>query len=200
MFLIATFNEEKLLIALNRGTATGDIFLVDYSNASDVVLIDFDLDDFNANGSSIRISIKNGFISNDYFPCFIGGLGLEVINWTIASNPKFGVSLVLPNKDKIGIYPKPILYEKNKILIYDILSGIIDISDLSNIHYITECNTDSSLSCLFSPQIIRNNIFSLEREYIHQEGIFYYLKVRTINTIENKRNYWFRKKSSILYF
>ncbi|NHJ40679.1 MAG: hypothetical protein FK731_11655 [Asgard group archaeon] len=185
--------EEMFLISINY-SITGEIYLVDYSNPVNPVVVDIDLTEFNENESTIRVTTKYGLISNEYNPCFISGLILELFNWENASKPKFGVKYRLPSYNVFGIYPNLILYEKDELLIYNVLSGLVNVSDLSAIKYDTECNTSKSLYFLQRPIINNNYIYSLERERIWDEGVYYYLSIRQVksytNNIETQKSLW----------
>ncbi len=113
--------------------------MFDYSNPTNISRIDFLLGTFEANESSISGGTKNGLVSNGYYPCFgSGSSSIELINWTDASQPVFGATFRLPSRRENYWKIKLTSYKENQIFIYNIISGIIDFSNLTNIKYLTE--------------------------------------------------------------
>ncbi len=175
-------NETKMLIAGKyRDHPTGDFKLFDYSNPSNISRIDFDLDTFTSNQST-RLGTRIGLVSNGFYPCFGSGTSfLEVINWTNANQPVFGTIFQMPSSSHL-LQTKMTAFSENRLLIYNILSGVVDFSKLDNIQFITEPDGSIySLEALREPQIMNDYIFFLEDEFISGEGNHYYLSVHKIN-------------------
>ncbi|MHA1126373.1 MAG: hypothetical protein ACTSO7_12580 [Candidatus Heimdallarchaeota archaeon] len=192
-FVGAAFHpvETKFLLAGNdrRTYYGGEIHLFDYSIPSNISRIDFALETFASNGSKIRDGRKNGLVSNGLYPCFGSSTtSFEVINWTNASQPIFGLKYQMPSRDDIFWHMKLALFNETKIFVYHILSGIIDFSDWNNVQYITEYEGSFiTMNAYQEPQIYCNHIFYLEKKIISGEGTKYFLTIyHLINNQENK--------------
>ncbi|MHA1126678.1 MAG: hypothetical protein ACTSO7_13260 [Candidatus Heimdallarchaeota archaeon] len=183
--------EAKFLLAGNdrRTYYGGEIHLFDYSNPSNISRIDFSLESFNANDSRIQDGRKNGFVSNGLYPCFgTTTSSIEVINWTDASQPIFGFEYILPSRDDYSWQMKLSILNNTQILVYNILSGIIDFSDWDNIRYITEYDGSKiTMDAYQEPQIMGNYIFFLEHQLDSNYASHYYLSIYQVNDniIEN---------------
>lgn len=193
--------ENKLLIAVNYYPYQGRIHLLDYVDPTNISVIDFSLNSFTSNQSSIRLSTKGGLVSNGYYPCFVSGANtLEVMNWTEASQPKFGVKYVMPDRDTVDVNPKIVKTTDNQVLIYQILTGVIDVSNFNDVKYITETNTSKNLFSYYQPVIKDNFVFCLDwKPAIHQQGVTFFLsvwKVSENNT--SKNNLWLLSLTSLL--
>ncbi|MHA1401882.1 MAG: hypothetical protein ACTSQE_16145 [Candidatus Heimdallarchaeaceae archaeon] len=181
-------NETKFLLAGNyREHQNGEIHLFDYSNPINISRIDFSLETFNVNESRIRDGLKNGLISNSYNPCFgTSSSSIEIINWTSATQPVFGKKFNLPSRDDIFWHIKLALFKDNQVLIYNILSGLIDISNFDDINYLTEYDGSKlNFKALREPQIINDFIFFLEDDFDYSEGHKYYLSIHKVNDTES---------------
>ncbi|TET28844.1 MAG: hypothetical protein E3J70_08645 [Candidatus Heimdallarchaeota archaeon] len=174
-------DEEKFLIDVNY-VHTGQIFLVDYSNPSNLSVIDFNLESFDTNQSALKISTKYSLISNNYYPCFTTDAYLETINWLNASEPTFRSRYQLPRGDDPLLKIRLVLYDDNKILVYRKISGIIDVSDSENNEYITEYNTSRSIYSYYQPAIKDDFIFCLNWKLrVIGESITYYITIWKVN-------------------
>ncbi|MHA1185879.1 MAG: hypothetical protein ACTSSK_03250 [Candidatus Heimdallarchaeota archaeon] len=181
-------NETKMLITGNyRNHPTGEIKLFDYSNPSNITRIDFSTETFDPYESTIIGSSKDGIVSNGYYPCFSSGSSvLEVMNWTNASQPVFGSKFRLPSSRENYWKIKLTSFKENQIFIYNIISGIVDFSDLTNIKYLTEYDGYVlNFEALREPQIMNDYIYFLEDDYVHEEGHHYYLSIYEVNDANN---------------
>ncbi|MHA1211717.1 MAG: hypothetical protein ACTSSH_04570 [Candidatus Heimdallarchaeota archaeon] len=194
-------DEPCFLIALSYGN-TGNIFLVSYTDPTNLSLIDFDLTSFATYQSSLIIGSMNSLVSNGCYPCFSSGSQtFEIINWTQADTPIFGQKLYLPDRDNIGIYPHLVQYKSNEILVYQTLSGLINTSDLTTVKYLTDCYTERSIYAKYEPQFLNNYLFFLEKEVIVQQGVYYYVNVMKITDIDpanNKNLLWMISLTSLI--
>ncbi|MHA1185281.1 MAG: hypothetical protein ACTSXA_00220 [Candidatus Heimdallarchaeota archaeon] len=177
--------DKKFLLAGNdrRSYYGGEIHLFDYSNPVNITRIDFSLETFIANDSRIQDGRKNGLVSNGFYPCFgTTTSSIEVINWTEASQPIFGVEYVLPSRDDYSWQMKLSILNNTRILVYNILSGIIDFSDWNNVHYITEYDGSKiTMSAYQEPKILTDYIFFLERQLDNDYSSHYYLSIHKAN-------------------
>ncbi|MBN1328922.1 MAG: hypothetical protein JXA54_05565 [Candidatus Heimdallarchaeota archaeon] len=181
-------NEKYFLIAVGFWNG-GDIFLINFEDPSNLVNINFDKASFVTNQSCIPYCPLNSLIGNGYYPCFTAGSQtLEVINWTNAIQPAYGRKIFLPERERLDHYPKLVLFDFNELLVYQILSGLIDVADYNNIKYLTECNTDRSIYTLYEPQFLDNYLIFLETDVIVQEGTFHYVTIMKINDVGNDKN------------
>lgn len=191
-------DEEKFLIAVNY-VHTGQIFLVNYTNTTNLSVIDFNLDSFDSNQSALKIGTKYGLTSNNYYPCFTTGAYLETINWFNASKPKFRSRYQLPIGDDPLLKIKITLYDENKILIYRKISGVMDISEPENNKYITEYKTSRSLYSYYQPIIKDAFIFCLDWKTVIGEGSTYYISIWKVSeNISSKNNLWLLSLTSLL--
>jgi len=180
-------NETKFLLAGNyREHQNGEIHLFDYTNPSNISRVDFSLETFEANESRIRDGLKNGLISNDLYPCFgTGSSSIEIINWTSVSQPVFGMKFILPNRDDIFWHIKLTSFKKNQVIIYNILSGLIDFSYFDDVKYLTEYDGSKlNFEALREPQIMKDYIFFLEDDFVYGEGHHYYLSIHKVNNVD----------------
>ncbi|MHA1451158.1 MAG: hypothetical protein ACTSP4_17290 [Candidatus Hodarchaeales archaeon] len=180
-------NETKMLITGNyRNHPTGEIKLFDYSNPSNISRIDFSTETFDPYESTIIGSSKEGIVSNGFYPCFSSGSSvIEVMNWSDASQPVFGSNFRLPSRRDIFWKIKLTSFKENQIFIYNIISGIVDFSNLDNIRYLTEYDGYVlNFEALREPQIFDDYIFFLEDDYVYSEGHHYYLSIYKINNAE----------------
>ncbi|MHA1309206.1 MAG: hypothetical protein ACTSQN_18210 [Candidatus Heimdallarchaeota archaeon] len=181
-------DEDVFLLAGNYAEhANGEVHLFDYSDPTNITKIDFPLETFEQNSSTLRIATKNSLVSNGYYPYFsTGAQTLEVINWQNAYNPIFGHKSLLPSRDNVDVYPKFVNYEHNTTLVFDILSGIVNFSDFNDVHYLSECNTDKSLQTYYNPLIFNDYIYCMNPYFVHGVGVRYYLYIYEIsNTSPN---------------
>ncbi|MHA1127086.1 MAG: hypothetical protein ACTSO7_16640 [Candidatus Heimdallarchaeota archaeon] len=188
-------NETKMLITGNyRIHQTGKIKLFDYSNPSNITRIDFSLDSFVSNESYLIGANIFGLVSNGHYPCFGSGTSnLEMINWTNTFQPVFCTKYQMPRSSHL-FQTKMTLFMINQILVYNILSGVVDFSQLDNIHYLNQPDGSTySLQALREPQILNDYIFFLEDEYISGDGYHYYLSIYKVtpndSTILTKIDY-----------
>jgi len=191
-------NETKFLLAGNyREHQNGEIHLFDYSNPSNISRVDFSLETFEDNESRLRGGTKNGLVSNGYYPCFGSSSAiLEVINWTNASQPVFGTKYRFPSRDDIFWHLKLALFKENQVLIYNILSGLIDFSNFDDVKYLTEHDgTKLNFEALREPQIMNNYIFFLEDDFVYGEGHHYYLSIHKVNDVIEENT----KKDNLVY-
>lgn len=182
-------DESLLLFAINRGSSFGEIFLVDYSNASNPVIIDFDTYGYPID-STIKMGYKNGLVSNRYYPCFLSSVNiLEVLNWTNATQPQYGNRYRLSTTTVHSNFPKIRRLAPDKILVYRRNSGIVDISDLNNIKYLTDHNTSVSLFSFNLPGINNEYIYCLD-DFGHHLSSPFFIKIWRITSINTNPKKW----------
>lgn len=155
-------DEPVMLLAINRGSSFGELKLVDYSYPSNPVLVDFDSSGFPID-STIKMGYKNGLVSNGCYPCLLSSTNiLEVLNWTNATQPLFGNRFRLSTTTVQTNFPKIQRLAPDRILVYRRNSGIVDISDLNNIRYLTDHNITVSLFSFNLPIINNEFIYCLD--------------------------------------
>lgn len=106
---------------------------------------------------------KNGLVSNGCYPCLLSSTNiLEVLNWTNATQPLFGNRFRLSTTTVQTNFPKIQRLAPDRILVYRRNSGIVDISDLNNIRYLTDHNITVSLFSFNLPIINNEFIYCLD--------------------------------------
>ncbi|NHK31300.1 MAG: hypothetical protein FK730_08105 [Asgard group archaeon] len=157
--------EDKALIALKYAYHWGEVHLIDFSNRSKPILIPLTPD--------MQTGTINSLIDNAFYPCFVVGSNFfRVLDWQNASNPIQISELKLEIYEPALKVARFVLFDTNQVLSYQVVTGIIDLSNTSEIQIITEFNhdiqydRDFNIKSYHNPAVFGNYTFALTHEYI----------------------------------